>query len=146
MSLSDTKVHNAKPGEKQFKLSESDGMYLLVTSNGGKYWRLKYRFHGKEKLLALGTFPGISLLEARQLRDEALTQLSNGIDPGQVKKAQEAAKGEPAANSFEVVAREWHGKYAKILSAGHADTNHRQVGKRSFPLYRGASRCGDPPP
>jgi hypothetical protein len=58
MSLSDSKVRNAKPREKQFKLSDTAGMYLFVTPNGGKCWRLKYRFHGKEKLLALGTFSG----------------------------------------------------------------------------------------
>ena len=137
MSLSDSKVRNAKPKEKQFKLSDADGMYLLVTTDGGKCWRLKYRFHGKEKLLALGTYPGVSLLEARQRRDEARKLLSEGIDPGEVKKAQKAAKGEQTANSFEVVAREWHGKFFGIWSAGHADTIKDRLEKEVFP-YIGA--------
>jgi integrase len=138
MPLSDPKVRNAKPREKQFKLSDTEGMYLLVTPNGGKCWRLKYRFHGKEKLLALGTYPEVSLLEARQRRDGARKQLSNGIDPGEVKKAQKAAKGEQAANSFEVVAREWHSKFSGTWSAGHADTIKNRLGKEVFP-YIGAS-------
>jgi hypothetical protein len=137
MSFSDTKFRNAKPREKQFKLSDTEGMYLLVTPNGGKCWRLKYRFHGKEKLLALGTFPEVSLLEACQRRDEARKHLSNGIDPGDVKKAQKAAKGERAANSFEVVAREWHSKFTGTWSAGHADTIKDRLGKEVFP-YIGA--------
>ncbi len=137
MSLSDSKVRNAKPKEKQFKLSDTEGMYLLVTPNGGKCWRLKYRFHGKEKLLALGTFPGVSLLEARQRRDEARKQLSNGLDLSEVKKAQKAARGERAANSFEVVAREWHSKFSSTWSAGHADTIKGRLENEVFP-YIGA--------
>jgi integrase len=133
MSLSDTKARNAKPGEKQFKLSDSDGMYLLVTPHGGKCWRLKYRFHGKEKLLALGTYPEVSLLEARQRRDEARKQLSFGIDPGEVRKAQKAAKGEQAANTFEAVAREWHGKFSGTWSTGHTDTIKERLEKEVFP-------------
>jgi integrase len=133
MSFSDTKFRNAKPREKQFKLSDNEGMYLLVTPNGGKCWRLKYRFHGKEKLLALGTYPEISLLDARQHRDEARKQLSNGIDPGEIKKAQKAARGERAANSFEVIAREWHGKFSGTWSAGHAETIIGRLEKEVFP-------------
>jgi integrase len=137
MSLSDSKVRNIKPGDKQFKLSDSDGMYLLVTPKGGKCWRLKYRFRGKEKLLALGTFPGVSFLEARQRRDEARKQLANGVDPGEVKKSQKVARGEKAANSFEVVAREWHSKFSGTWSAGHADTIKDRLEKEVFP-YIGA--------
>ena len=133
MSFSDTKFRNAKAREKQFKLSDTDGMYLLVTPNGGKCWRLKYRFDGKEKLLALGIYPEVSLIEARQRRDEARKQLSNGIDPGEVRKAQKAARGERAANSFEVVAREWHSKFSGTWSAGHADTIKERLEKEVFP-------------
>jgi len=133
MSLSDSKARNAKPGEKQFKLYDTEGMYLLVTPNGGKCWRLKYRFQGKEKLLALGTYPGVSLLEARQRRDEARHQLSIGIDPGEVRKAKKSAKVEQAANSFEAVAREWHSKFSGTWSAGHADTIKERLEKEVFP-------------
>jgi integrase len=133
MSISDSKIRNVKPGEKQFKLYDTEGMFLLVTPNGGKCWRLKYRFQGKEKLLALGTYPGVSLLEARQRRDEARRQLSIGIDPGEVRKAQKAAKVEQAANSFEAVAREWHSKFSSTWSAGHADTIKERLEKEVFP-------------
>src|SRR3974390_2960218 len=106
MSLTDVKVRNAKPTEKQGKLSDSSGMYLLVTPNGGKCWRLKYRFGGKEKVLALGTYPEISLADAREKRDTARKQIATGIDPGEVKKAQKAARNAASENSFEIVARE----------------------------------------
>jgi integrase len=142
MSLSDTKARNAKPVEKQFKLYDTDGMYLLVTPNGGKCWRLKYRFQGKEKLLALGTYPEVSLLEARQRRDEARKQLSNRIDPGAIKKAQKAARGEQVANSFDVVAREWHSKFSGTWSAGHAGTIKERLEKEVFP-YIGARPIAD---
>lgn len=88
MALTDVKARNAKSGKKQIKLSDGDGMYLLITPNGGRYWRLKYRFEGKEKLLALGTYPEISLAEARVRRDEARKHLAHGIDPGAVRKSQ----------------------------------------------------------
>ncbi|MRS04853.1 DUF4102 domain-containing protein, partial [bacterium] len=113
MSLSDVKVRNAKAAAKQVKLTDGDGMYLLVTPNGGKCWRLKYRFKGKEKTLALGTYPEISLSDARQRREDARKLLANGVDPGVAKKAQKAAQGEQAANTFEVIARQWHAEHTK---------------------------------
>ena len=92
--------------------------------------------------MALGTFPGVSLLEARRRRDEARKHLSNGIDHGEAKKAQKAAKGEQAANSFEVVAREWHSKFSGTWSAGHADTIIDRLEKEVFP-YIGARPIAD---
>ena len=119
MPLTDVKVRNPKPGEKQVKLSDSGGMYLLVTPNGGKCWRLKYRFSGKEKVLGIGTYPEISLAEAREKRDAARKLLANGIDPGEAKKAQKAATIAKTENSFEVVSREWHSKFS---AHGHLPT------------------------
>ncbi len=133
MPLTDVKVRNAKPGEKQKKLSDSDGMYLLLTPQGGKCWRLKYRFNGKEKVLALGTYPEVSLAEAREKRDIARKQVAAGIDPGEVRKAQKAAKVAGYENSFEMVAREWHGKFAKTWSKVHADTIMDRLTKEIFP-------------
>jgi integrase len=127
MALTDVKVRNAKPGDKQVKLSDSGGLYLLVsppgkkTPNGGKCWRFKYRFGGKEKLLALGTYPEISLADARQRRDEARRQVAVGVDPGEVRKAQKAARAECNANSFEVIGREWFNKFSPNWADSHAE-------------------------
>ncbi|WP_224957224.1 tyrosine-type recombinase/integrase [Geomonas subterranea] len=133
MALTDVKVRNAKPGDKQIKLSDTDGMYLLVTPAGGKCWRLKYRFGGKEKVLALGTYPEVSLAEARTKRDTARKQLAAGVDPNAVKKAQKATLADKAANSFEVVAREWHTKYTPTWTKGYADMLLRRLAQNVFP-------------
>lgn len=107
MPLSDTAVRNAKPGDKPLKLADDKGLFLLVTPAGAKYWRQKYRFGGKEKLLAHGVYPDVSLKEARGRRDEARKLLANGVDPGGAKKAVKAARVLQTANSFEALAREW---------------------------------------
>lgn len=87
MALSDVKVRTAKPEEKAYKLTDGEGMVLLVHPNGSKYWRLRYRFGGKEKMLALGKYPEVSLADARARRDEARKLLANGVDPSENKKA-----------------------------------------------------------
>lgn len=104
-------IINAKPREKEYKLSDGGGLYLLVTPSGGKLWRLKYRFGGLEKKLALGAFPEISLADARQRRAEAREQIAKGIDPSAAKKEQEAALLQEQ-ETFEVVAREWHNQFS----------------------------------
>jgi integrase len=111
MPLSDTTIKNAKPTpDKAYKLPDEKGMYLLVNPNGSKYFRLKYRFEGKEKVLALGVYPDTSLKQAREKREEARKQLADGIDPSENKKAIKQSKAASAANSFEIIAREWGGK------------------------------------
>jgi len=120
MALTDIRVRNEKPKAKDIKLFDGDGLFLLVTTKGGKYWRFKYRFDGKEKLLALGTYPEKSLSDARRGRDDARKQVAAGIDPGEVRKAQKVARSECNANSFEVIAREWHNKFKHTWSEGHA--------------------------
>jgi len=142
MPLTDVKVRNAKPGEKQVKLSDSDGMYLLLTPNGGKCWRLKYRVRGKEKVLAIGTYPEISLAEAREKRDAARKLLANGIDPGEAKKAQKAATVAKTENSFEVVAREWHGKFSATWAPSHTKTILDRMKRDVFP-WLGARPIGE---
>jgi integrase len=115
MPLSDTACKNAHKNEKAgsgkpFKLSDEKGLFLLVKPQAdgwGKWWRFKYRFEGKEKLLSLGTYPETSLAQAREKRDEARKQIAAGIDPGENRKAVKAARAESVANSFEVIAREW---------------------------------------
>lgn len=123
MALSDVTVRTTKPKAKQYKLADEKGLFLLVHPNGSKYWRQKYRYDGKEKLLALGVYPDISLAQARQRRDEARKLLALGVDPGQHRKAQKAARLDAAANSFEVIAREWleHRK-ASVEPAQHVKT------------------------
>lgn len=108
MPLTDILCKTAKPKEKPYKLADSAGMFLLVSPSGSKYWRLKYRFAGKEKLLALGVYPEVSLKEARDKRDIARKQISAGIDPSQNKKEEKLQIIIKTENSFESVAREWH--------------------------------------
>ncbi|EPD1001712.1 TPA: tyrosine-type recombinase/integrase [Escherichia coli] len=105
MPLTDTAIRNAKPLDKPYKLSDAQGLYLLIKPNGSKLWQLKYRFGGKEKKLAFGPYPTVTLANARKLREEARAVLSAGDDPG-VKKQQEK-QAKKSGNSFEEVARQW---------------------------------------
>jgi hypothetical protein len=95
------------PTDKLYKMADGRGLYLEVDPSGGKYWRLKYRRAGKEKRISLGVYPDVSLATAREEREKCRKQLAQGIDPGVARKAQKAAKTTGAANSFEVIAREW---------------------------------------
>jgi len=134
MALSEIKVRNAKAGEKQVKLSDGEGMYLLVHPSGGKYWRLKYRYGGKEKTLALGTYPTVSLSDARQRRADARKLLSNDVDPSEIKKAQKLSMIADHNNDLEVVAREWHSKFSLSWSASHAKTTLGRLKNDVFPV------------
>ncbi|MGA2871202.1 MAG: integrase arm-type DNA-binding domain-containing protein, partial [Verrucomicrobiota bacterium] len=110
MSLTDAKIRHAAPQAKPYKLSDGEGMFLLVHPNGGKYWRLKYRFGGRERILALGVYPEVSLSDARERRVQARKTLAAGNDPADAKreaKRQRVLKGE---QTFEVIALEWHGQ------------------------------------
>lgn len=136
MALTDIQVRTAKPKEKDYKLSDSDGLFLLVAVTGGKRWRFKYRFGGKEKLLALGTYPDISLQEARNKLREARNLLANGFDPGAEKKALKKIKAEQISaeeNSFETVACEWHNKFSGQWSPSHASTTMDRLKRDVFP-------------
>ena len=132
MPLTDTKIRTIKPAEKPRKLFDGGGLFLLVTPTGGKLWRLKYRFGGVEKLLAIGAYPQISLAEARQKRDQASALMLNGIDPNEVKKAQKAA-GTQEAETFEVIAREWHTKLSSSWAPSHANKIIRRLELYVFP-------------
>jgi integrase len=113
MALTDTFVKNIKSNGKPVGVKHSDGQGLyLHVKDAGKYWRMSYRFDGKQKTLALGTYPEVSLLKARQRREKARELLADGIDPGTAKKEEKAVKLAAAANTFEVVAREWLNKTA----------------------------------
>lgn len=112
-------ARKAKPKGKPYKLSAGGGLYLLVQTNGGKWWRLKYRYGGKEKLLALGVYPEVTLADARSRRDEARKLLANDTDPGAVKQTQKRQAMIAAANSFEAIARELHALKSPIWSDHH---------------------------
>lgn len=137
MPLTDTAIRNAKPTDKPIKLADEKGLFLLVHPNGSKYWRMKYRFGGKEKLLSFGVYPDTGLKEARAKREEARKLLANGADPGETKKAQKAASTERAANSFEVIAREWFEKHREGWAPSHAEKIIRRLEKDVFPWLGG---------
>jgi len=110
MALSDLTIRNAKPGLKPIKLADGGGLHLLVTPAGGKHWRLKYRIDGKEKQLAIGPYPQISLSEARKRRDEARAQLTQGKDPSREKQRSKARSRVEAENTFKAIAQEFCAK------------------------------------
>ncbi len=132
MKLTDVKVRNAKPKGKQYKVFDGDGLFLQVMPNGSKYWRCKYRFADKEKTLALGVYPEISLLGARSSHLEARKTLANGIDPGQQRKAQKQADTDKV-NTFEVVAREWYNKFSPPWAPGYSRTVLSRLERDVFP-------------
>jgi len=123
MPLTDTAIRTAKPTDKPYKLSDEKGLFLLIQPNGAKYWRLKYRYGGKEKMLSFGVYPDIGLKDARTKRDEARNLLTKDVDPGEHKKATKAAKVERSANSFEVICREWlEARKQTVEASQHAKT------------------------
>ncbi|WP_342335684.1 tyrosine-type recombinase/integrase [Burkholderia pseudomallei] len=123
MPLTDTAIRNAKPADKPVRLFDGGGLYLEIAPSGGKWWRLKYRFGGKEKRYSLGVYPEVSLAAARKKRDEAREKLAVGIDPGEAKKAEKRASLLAAAHSFEVVARGWMDeRKTSVEPAQHAKT------------------------
>ncbi len=107
MPLTDLKVRSAKPAEKQYKLSDSGGLYLLVKPNGARLWRLKYRIAGKENVYAIGEYPAIALAEARQLRDIAKKSVKEGLNPAHSRRTAMLVVHAENANTFEAVARKW---------------------------------------
>jgi len=132
MPLTNTAIRNAKPGPKAVRLFDGGGLYLEVAPSGGKWWRLKYRFGGKEKRLSLGVYPDVSLAQARERRDEARKMLAQGLDPGEVRKAEKSESVEQT-NTFEAVAREWHAKFSPSWVVSHSGRILRRLEKDVFP-------------
>lgn len=133
MPLSDIAVKRAKPIEKARKLFDGRGLYLLVTPKGQKYWRFKYRFEHKEKLLALGVYPDVTLKMARGRRDDARRLVADGIDPAEKRKATKATKKAQAENSFETIAREWFSKNQRVWKKSHSSKIIRRLERDIFP-------------
>lgn len=130
--LTDTKIKNAKPQNKQYKIYDSRGLFMIIAQSGGKWWRFKYRFDGKEKQLSMGVYPDVSLAKARKKRDQAREQVADGIDPGEVRKALKASKAD-GENTLEVIAREWHTKFTPTWSPKHAKKLIRRLELNIFP-------------
>lgn len=135
--LTDTACKNAKAKDKPYKLSDEKGMFMLVNPNGSKYFRLKYRIDGKEKLLALGIYPDTSLKQAREKRDDARQQLADGIDPSENRKAVKQAKIASNENSFEIVAREWFERNMTDKSDSHKKRTTSYLERDIFPYLGG---------
>ena len=139
MPLTDIKVRNSKPGikpdgsttSKPYRISDERGLYLEVSPSGGKYWRFKYRIKGKEKRLSLGVYPDVSLKLARERRDSSRKQVAEGIDPSETRKAEKIAQA--GLESFEFVAREWHGKHKRNWSNSHSDRTLARLENDVFP-------------
>ena len=133
MKLTATAVRNTAPGAKPLKLFDGGGLFLLVTPAGGRWWRLKYRFDGKEKLLSLGIYPDVGLKDARERRDDARKQIAAGIDPGAARKARKEARLDLAMNSFEGVSREWLAKLSPSWVETYSSKVERRFARDLFP-------------
>lgn len=137
MALTDAKVRNAKPHNKPYKITDGEGMFLLVAPTGSKYWRFKYHFAGKEKLLALGVYPDTALADARERRAHARKALAAGNDPGAVKKAAKRLAVLQSENGFEAIAREWYEKRRHEWAESSANTVLARLERHVFPKLRG---------
>ncbi|HCM62126.1 MAG TPA: integrase [Morganella sp. (in: Bacteria)] len=133
MALTDAKLRTLKPKEKVYRLGDSAGLYIEVAVNGSRYWRMKYRFLGKEKRLAFGVYPEVTLAEAREKRDAARKLLASGSDPAEAKKIAKATQQANAENTFEAVAREWHTSKADRWSLRYRDEIIDTFEKDIFP-------------
>lgn len=118
--LNDIAVKNAIPREKIFRIFDEKGLYIEISPKGGKYWRFKYRYIGKEKRVAFGVYPEVSLKEAREKRDKARKQLADGLDPAQERKLEKLQRNINSENNFESIAREWHAKQTERWTERHA--------------------------
>jgi integrase len=131
--LSKLLIDKTKPQAKSVRLSDGRGMYLEISPAGGKWWRFKYRFAGKERRISLGVYPDVPLAAAREKREEARRQVAAGIDPGEQRKAAKVALIESTENTFEAIAREWFGLFSTKWVKGHADKIIRRLELNVFP-------------
>lgn len=127
--LNDALVRAAKPSDKQTKMADGGGLYLLLHPNGGKYWRMDYRMGTRRGTLAFGVYPDVSLREARRRRDKAREQIADGIDPAALKQAERQSQ----ADSFEAIAKEWNAKRSRRVSSLYAEKTMRRLERDIFP-------------
>lgn len=142
MALTDTAAKQAKARDKSYKLSDSGGLFLFVTTKGNKLWRLKYRFNGKEKLLSIGAYPTVTLKQARKEAMLAKEQLGEGIDPSEAKKSKRLEQTYAQGNDLEAVTREWHAQQLNKWSENYSIKILRSVERDLFP-FLGTKYPGD---
>ena len=130
MALTDTAVRLAKPGPKPIKKADDKGLFILIQPSGAKWWRFRYRFGGKEKLLSLGTYPEVTLSQARVKRDQYRALLAQGIDPSDQRKATKDA----AADTFAAIALEWHAKHSPTWAPAHAKRVMERLSNHVMPF------------
>jgi len=134
MALTDTGIRRSKPTSKPYKLSDSGGLHLLVTSSGGKLWRWKYRFDGAEKLMALGRYPEVTLADARERRDTARRKLAKGVDPMAERMAEKTAVKVATEHTFEKVGELWLDHWKGNKSARHSETTRNRLKANVYPV------------
>jgi len=137
MPLTDVKCRNAKGKNKPHKLSDGGGLHLLVNVDGARYWRLAYRWHGKQRTLALGVYPTVGLMEARAARDDAKRSLAANMDPSTLKRERKRAAKVAVSNTFEAVAREWHENWKGARTPYYAGQILRRLEADVFPAIGG---------
>jgi hypothetical protein len=133
MPLTDVQVRNAKPQDKPIKLFDGGGLYLSVQPTGGKWWRYKYRFLGKQKLLALGVYPDVSLAEARERHAQARKALAAGNDPSEAKKEAKRIAKLNSENTFEALAREWYEQRKHKWTTNYSHSRMERLENHAFP-------------
>ena len=142
MKLNNIQCESAKPKEKPYKMADGQGMYLDIQPNGSKYWRFRYRMHGKQKLAAFGVYPDVSLKDAREKRRLARQLLDQGIDPNDHKRKEKRKASINANNTFESVAIEWHEKKKGGWTKNYADNVIHRLKNDVFP-YIGSDPIAD---
>ena len=145
MPLSDIAIRRARPGSKARKMFDGRGLYLEITPRGGKYWRIKYRFGGKEKRLSLGVYPDVSLKEARKGCEDARRLLTREIDPSEDRRTLKAARKQQVSNSFEAVAREWFARHRPNWAENYSSRLISQLERDVFPWIGGKPVAGVTP-
>jgi len=135
--LTAKKVEAAKPRDRDYKLGDTGGLCLFVSTSGHRTWRLKYRFGGKERRLLLGAYPDVGLKRARELRDDAKQALRNGLDPGLERTSARHSRKVGHENTFEQFARDWHGTQVPRWKEVHADDVITSMENSLFPEIGG---------
>lgn len=133
MALTELEIKKAKPEAKSYKMADGGGMYLFIHANGGKYWRIDYRFAGKRKTLAIGVYPDVTLAKARERREEARKLLVNNTDPSAIKQVRKTVTVELSQNSFEIIAREWFDRHKANWRDNHSSKIIARLEKDVFP-------------